>query len=301
SVETDILTKVDRYHMSVNTCRLLHISHNVPVITKWADIYNMPAQHGKAATTQRNSSLRLSKWQAIKRNHQGPPLTVQNIMITVQIIMSGRDHATHPGQSHSTNHSPRRTTPPPPAANITNFLQNPEFIQGLSSLIARAMPRNSSTMPLTTNPTEHPNHIHHDHETHYLGSHLPHAGSGQTHGLSLLLLGSGPAAETAAEVAVGAAAAPGLSPGNQRPCVPPSCSSSKSSDTLSTVPREPGHSCHRVAELSKPAVLADGHHVHHSLHSCSVGSSSCLRTFSYRHYRTAGQKAADEQLVVPGL
>ncbi|CAA0822231.1 Unknown protein, partial [Striga hermonthica] len=94
-----------------------------------------------------------------------------------KVIMSqsGRDHATHPGQSQSTNHSPRRTTPPPPVTNVTNFLQNPEFIQGLSSLIARAMPRNSSTiplsMPLTTNPTEHPTHTRNDHEPHVATSH----------------------------------------------------------------------------------------------------------------------------------
>ncbi|CAA0839562.1 Unknown protein, partial [Striga hermonthica] len=135
----------------------------------------------------------------------------------------------------------------------------------------------------------------------YLGSHLPHAGSGQTHGLSLLLPGSGHAAETAAEVVVGAAAAPGLSPGNQRPCVPPSCSSSKSSDQLSTDPRESGRSCHRVAELSESAVLADRHLVHHFLPSCSAGSSSCLQTFSYRHYLTAGQETADKRLAAPGL
>ncbi|CAA0823307.1 Unknown protein, partial [Striga hermonthica] len=97
--------------------------------------------------------------------------------VTLETIMSqsGRDHVTHPGQSQSTNHSPRRATPPPPVTNVTNFLQNPEFIQGLTSLIARAMPRNSSTIPLsiplTTNPTEHPTHTHHDPETHVATSH----------------------------------------------------------------------------------------------------------------------------------
>ncbi|CAA0833721.1 Unknown protein, partial [Striga hermonthica] len=95
--------------------------------------------------------------------------------LEVAISQSGRDHTTHPGQSQSTNHSPRRSTTPPPVTNTTKFLQNPEFIQGLTSLIARAMPRNSNTiplsMPLTTNPTEHPNHTRHDLETHAATSH----------------------------------------------------------------------------------------------------------------------------------
>ncbi|CAA0842043.1 Unknown protein, partial [Striga hermonthica] len=71
---------------------------------------------------------------------------------------------------HATNRSPRRSTPPPPITNINNFLQNPEFIQGLTSLIARAMPRTSSTVPLPTpfptNPTEQPNPTRHNQETH---------------------------------------------------------------------------------------------------------------------------------------
>ncbi|CAA0810397.1 Unknown protein, partial [Striga hermonthica] len=95
--------------------------------------------------------------------------------LEVTMSQSGREHTDHPGQSQSTNHSPRRSTPPPPVTNITNFLQNPEFIQGLTSLIARAMPRNSSTVPLSTlfatNPTEHPNHTRHDPETHAATSH----------------------------------------------------------------------------------------------------------------------------------
>ncbi|CAA0810559.1 Unknown protein, partial [Striga hermonthica] len=95
--------------------------------------------------------------------------------LEVTMSQSGRDHTAHPGQSQSTNHSPRRSTPPPPVTNITNFLQNPEFIQGLTSLIARAMPRNSITVPLSmsfaTNPTEHPNHTRHDPETHAATSH----------------------------------------------------------------------------------------------------------------------------------
>ncbi|CAA0830300.1 Unknown protein, partial [Striga hermonthica] len=84
----------------------------------------------------------------------------------------------------STNHSPRRATPPPPVTNITNFLQNPEFIQGLTSLIARAMPRSSNTVPLsmllTTNLTEHPTHTRHDPKTHAATSHAtsqPHHAS----------------------------------------------------------------------------------------------------------------------------
>ncbi|CAA0826375.1 Unknown protein, partial [Striga hermonthica] len=77
--------------------------------------------------------------------------------------------------SQSTNHSPRRSTPPPPVTNITNFFPNPEFIQGLTSLIARAMPRNSSTVQLSTsfptNPTEHPDTTHRNLETHAATSH----------------------------------------------------------------------------------------------------------------------------------
>ncbi|CAA0837932.1 Unknown protein, partial [Striga hermonthica] len=76
---------------------------------------------------------------------------------------------------HTINRYARRSTPPLPATNIAYFLQDPEFIQGLSSLIARAMPRTSSTVPLPTpfptNPTEQPNPVHQNQETHATTSH----------------------------------------------------------------------------------------------------------------------------------
>ncbi|CAA0827443.1 Unknown protein, partial [Striga hermonthica] len=120
-----------------------------------------------------NPPKRSKKTNSTNQNQQTTkPESINNLLEQNEYIRlakeSGRDHVTHPGQSQSTNHSPRRATPPPPVTNATNFLQNPEFI-------ARAMPRNSSTvplsMPLTTNPTEHPAHTHHDHETHVATSH----------------------------------------------------------------------------------------------------------------------------------
>ncbi|CAA0831871.1 Unknown protein, partial [Striga hermonthica] len=95
--------------------------------------------------------------------------------LELTMSQSGRDHTTHLDQSQSTNHSSRRSIPPPPVTNITNFLQNPEFLQGLTSRIARAMPRHSNIVPVSTpfptNPTEPPNHSHHDPETHAATSH----------------------------------------------------------------------------------------------------------------------------------